>query len=107
MLVPSLAPAATLPSRDAAVVIPLLQHAAPDGGLARVETILGAPDASFVSGFRIYVFHLNDSTSLYVSSPDRHRVFGIRRSAPGSDAETLYEPLGADLMRPPPRSAPF
>jgi hypothetical protein len=97
--------AAELPSRNPGVVVPLLIHA--PRNLAGIERILGRPDSSFLSGFRIYVFHLEDSTSVYVASPDQRRVFGIHRSALGAEAVTLYEPLGDDLMRPAPTSASF
>jgi hypothetical protein len=101
----STARATELPSRDPGVVVPLLVHG--PRNLAGIERILGRPDSSFISGFRIYVFHLEDATSVYVASPDQRRVFGIRRSVLGAEAVTLYEPLGDDLMRPAPTSAPF
>jgi hypothetical protein len=97
----------TLPSRDPRVVIPLLSQTPARQSLHDIERILGRPNESFVSGFHLYVFRLDDATSVYVASPDRHRVFSLRRSVPGAIAMTLYEPLGEDLVHPLPTSAPF
>jgi hypothetical protein len=96
-----------LPSRDPRVVIPLLAQTSGHESVHDIECILGRPDDSFVSGFHIYVFRLDDATSVYVASPDRHRVFSLRRSVPGDNAVTLDEPLGDDLDHRVPTSAPF
>jgi hypothetical protein len=96
-----------LPSRDPRRVLPLLAGLSDGGSLRTIAAILGKPDSAFVSGFSIYTFRLDDSTILYVTTPDRHRVFGIRRRAPGGNAQTLYEPLPHLLKHPLPGSAPF
>ncbi len=98
----------SLPSRDPQVVVPLLQAWHEHGSFARLEQILGRPDAETISGFSLDAFRLSDGTSVYVhATPSHNRVYTITRSAPGGLAETLYGPLAGDLDRPQPASAPF
>jgi hypothetical protein len=100
--------AATLPSRDPQVVLPLLERWHEHKGFFQLEHILGRADSQTLSGFAVSVFALRDGTSIYVSStPSHNRVFTIRRSAPGGLAETLYEPLTGNLDQPLPSSAPY
>ncbi len=97
-----------LPSRDARVVVPLLRGWHEHGSFARLEHILGRPDAETISGFALTEFRLTDGTSIFVhATPSHNRVYTITRSAPGGLAQTLYEPLAGDLDRPQPASAPF
>jgi hypothetical protein len=104
----SSARATTLPSRDPRVVVPLLQAFHEHEGFGRILRILGAPDGDIGSAYSITIFRLRDGTSVYVkATPSRNRIFYITRSAPGSLAQTLYEPLDRDLRHPVPSSAPF
>ncbi len=108
LALPLAARADFLPSRDPQVVVPLLRTWHEHGSFARLEHILGRPDAETISGFSLTEFRLADGTSIYVhATPSRNRIYNISRSAPGSLAQTLYEPLDGDLDHPLPASAPF
>jgi hypothetical protein len=71
---------AALPSRKAAVVLPLLKQFSKREGYPKIEKILGKPDMDIGSGLFIYVFRLDDFTTVSVSSPDGKSVFSIRRA---------------------------
>jgi hypothetical protein len=100
--------ASPLPSRDPQVVVPMLAAFHEHEGFGHVVRILGRPETETISGFSLSIFHLEDGSSVYVkASPSRNRIFEITRSAPGSLAQTLYDPLYHDLRHPVPASAPF
>jgi hypothetical protein len=107
-LATSHASANPLPSRDPQVVIPLLQAFHEHEGFGRIEQILGSPDSNAVSGFSITTFQLSDGTSVFIqATPSHNRIYTITYRAPGSLAETLYDPRNRDLRHPLPSSAPF
>jgi hypothetical protein len=107
VLLPVAARADTLPSRDPQVVVPLLQGWHEHDGYARLTQILGKPDADVGSGLYIWVFRLQDGSSIYVHAGQYDRLMGISRSKPGGLAQKLYTPMGHDLDHPVPASAPF
>jgi hypothetical protein len=72
-----------LPSRKAIIVLPLLKRFSSKDTYSKIETILGKPDVDIGSGIYIYVFRLDDSTSVTVGTPDRISVFGIKRAGYG------------------------
>lgn len=72
-----------LPSRKATVVLPLLKQFSQKDTYPKIEEILGKPDMDIGSGIYIYVFRLDDSTSITVGTADRNSVFGISRTGHG------------------------
>ena len=107
LFVSDAARADSLPSRDPQVVVPLLRAWHEHDGYARLTHILGRPDSDIGSGIFIWVFRLNDGTSVYASAAQRDRLISINRRAPGGLAQKLYQPIAHDLDRSQPSSAPF
>lgn len=107
LVCPLAARADTLPSRDPRAVVPLLQAWHEHDGYGRLTSILGKPDMDIGNGIHIWVFRLDDGTSIYANAAQRDRLIGISRSAPGGLAQKLYQPIAHDLDRPQPSSAPF
>jgi hypothetical protein len=79
----------TLPSRKAVVVLPLLERFSKGDDYSKIEKILGKPDMDIGSGIYIYVFRLNDSTSVTVGTPNRNLVYSIRRTGHGIDGTQI------------------
>jgi hypothetical protein len=96
-----------LPSRDPRIIVPLLQTWHEHDGFSRLTLLLGQPDLDIGSSIHIWVFRLNDGTSIYANAAQRDRMISISRSAPGGLAQKLYQPIAHDLDRPQPSSAPF
>jgi hypothetical protein len=81
--------ASSLPSRKAAVVLPLLQKISSKDDYPKIEQILGKPDMDIGSGIYVYVFRLDDSTSVMVGTSDPKSVFYIHRTGHGVDGEQV------------------
>jgi len=82
----------TLPSRNAAVVLPLLRQFTKADPYSKIETILGKPDTEEGSGIYINGFRLDDSTIVTVGTTDRVGVMSIDRSGKGIKGhEVLFE----------------
>jgi hypothetical protein len=83
--------AGSLPSRKADVDLPLLKQFSSKDNYSKIEQILGKPDKDIGSGVYIFIYLLDDSTSISVSTPDRNTVFGISRFGPGiNHFQTIY-----------------
>ena len=79
----------SLPSRKADVVLPLLKQFSKEDTYSKIEKILGNPDMDIGSGIYVYVFRLDDSTSVMVGTSDHKSVFYIHRTGQGVDGEQV------------------
>jgi len=77
------------PSRHAQSVLPQLQKFDPAVGFPQIERILGKPYKDVGSGIYIFIYNLDDSTTITVGAVLPKEVFYIRRSGKGLDAEQL------------------
>ena len=58
--------------RDAATVLPLLRKFTPELGMEYIETVLGEPAGDIGSNFHLYIYHLNDRTTVSVQAQMSH-----------------------------------
>jgi hypothetical protein len=71
--------ATTIPSRNAAVVLPLLSHFSSKDGYIRVTEILGTEDFDIGNAYRECFFRLKDSPIIEVkASLDGNKIYFIR-----------------------------
>ena len=81
------ADASSLPSRKAAVVLPLLRQFSAKDNYARVTQILGKEDSDIGAAYRDCVFRLDDSTYIAVkASLDGKKVYFVHH-----DNDVLFE----------------
>jgi hypothetical protein len=67
------------------VVLPLLKQFTKEDSFAEIQKMLGKPDLDIGSGIFVYVFRLDDSSSVTVGTADRKSVFYIERTGHGID----------------------
>jgi hypothetical protein len=82
----------TLPSRKVAIVLPLLKQISGKDAYPQIEKILGKPDRDIGSGVYVYVFGLDDDTTLIIGT-DRNKVFHISRIGYGIKGSEDIFPL--------------
>ena len=80
--------ASSLPSRKAAVVLPLLKKISKEDTYSKIEKILGISDMDIGSGMYVYVFRLDDSTSVTVGT-NHETVFYIYRAGYGVNGQQV------------------
>src|ERR1035441_33643 len=81
----------SLPSRDPAVVIPLLQQLTGRPEVKRVEEILGPSDRQFGSGVCLFGYTLQDRSEIIVSTGDCRHLGWITRKQLGKPDQIVFE----------------